>query len=128
MMYRLWSSVAVLAALLFATLFNTVYLRNFTESLVSTLQQAQENVSVEDRDTAIQKTREAMKLWNSHEGYLHITLNHGEIDDVLLSFHEVEQLLISRETGGEYYSANAQLITRIQLLYEMEAFTLKNLF
>ena len=65
-------------------------------------------------------------IWQSHEAYLHVSLNHSEIDDILLAFNEVQQLLIAPEHGGEYFSANAQLITRIKLLYEMEAFTLKN--
>lgn len=125
-MYRLGISVSVLALLLCATLFNTRYLHGFTEKLVTTLQQAEESVSNEDRATAIQKTQDAFNLWQSHEAYLHVSLNHSEIDDILLAFNEVQQLLIAPEHGGEYFSANAQLITRIKLLYEMEAFTLKN--
>ena len=126
-MCRLWISVSVLALLFCATLSNTKYLHGFTETLAVTLQQAEERISNNDRDTAIQKTQEAFDLWQSHEAYLHITLNHDEIDNILLAFHEVHQLLIAQENGGEYYSANAQLITQIELLYEMEAFTLKNL-
>lgn len=126
-MRRLWISVSLLGILFCGAFLNTNYLQNFTETLALSLVQAEEDISLGNRDAAIQKTENAIKLWEDHAAYLHITLKHSEIDQVSLSLLEVQRLLTAQEHGGEYYAANAQLIARIRLLYEMEAFSLKNL-
>lgn len=126
-MRRLWISISLLGILFCGTFLNTNYLQDFTESLAHSLEQAEKDISLGNRDAAIQKTENAIKLWEDRAAYLHITLKHSEIDQVTLSFLEVQRLLTAQEHGGEYYAANAQLIARIRLLYEMEEFSLKNL-
>lgn len=126
-MRRFWSSLAVLVALLCATLYNTHYLGNYTQELITLLTQAEACAADGDWDAAADKTEAALDLWNSRETYLHMVMNHQDTDDVLLDFQEVRQLIDHQEDGGEYSAANARLIARIGLLYEMEQLNLKNL-
>lgn len=126
-MRRLWISISVLGLLFFSAYLNTNYLHRLTDTLALSLEQAEEDISLGNRNGAIQKTERAIRLWEDRASYLHIILNHSEIDQVSLSFLEVQRLLTTQEHGGEYYAANAQLIARIRLLHEMEEFSLKNL-
>lgn len=126
-MHRLWISLAVLITLTGAALFNTYYLSTLTEELSNMLLEAEACVIAGDWDAAIDKTEAALDCWTTHETYLHMVLQHADTDEVLLAFHEARQLLNTQEAGGEYYAANAKLITRIRLLSEMEQLNLKNL-
>ncbi len=127
-MHRLWFSLAVLLLLLGACLGNTRYLAAFTGQLTDQLREAEACVVLGDRDVALDKTEAALEHWLSRETYLHMTLCHSDTDEVLLAFREVLQFLSAQEAGGEYFAANARLITRIGLLCEMEQLSLKNLF
>lgn len=70
---------------------------------------------------------DARNRWLSHETYLHVTLRHGDTDQIQLDFEEVLRLLQTRETG-EYAAASSQLMGRLSLLSEAEQLTLENLF
>lgn len=126
-MRRLFVSAAVLAALFGLSLFSSHRLSALTEQLNALLREAEICVLYEDWDAAADKTEAALDLWLKQETYLHTTLQHKDTDQILLNFHEVRQLLSTQEAGGEYFAANAQLITRIELLSEMEQLNLKNL-
>ena len=127
-MRRLWVSLAVLAAVFCAALYNTHTMHTFTDGLVQLLTEAERSAARGDWDAAARGTDTALERWQDWEGYLHIVLQHADTDEILLDFQEVRQLIDHREDGGEYAAANARLITRIGLLYEMEQLTLKNLF
>ena len=127
-MRRICISLIVLAALFCATLFNTHYLNGYTQELIGLLSEAEACAGTGDWDAAAHKTDAALERWNSHEGYLHVVLQHKDTDEILLDFQEVRQLIAHQEDGGEYAAVNARLISRIGLLYEMEQLNLKNLF
>ena len=126
-MRRLWISLAVLAGLFCATLYNTYCLHSFTQELTVLLTQAEACAADGDWDAACDKTEAALDRWNSPETYLHMIMHHQDTDEILLDFQEVRQLIDHQEDGGEYAAANARLIARIGLLYEMEQLNLKNL-
>lgn len=126
-MRRFWISLAVLGALLCATLYNTHYLGGYTQELIALLTQAETCASDGDWDAAADKTEAAFDRWQERETYLHMVMNHQDTDDILLDFQEVLQLIDHQEDGGEYSAANARLIARIGLLHEMEQLNLKNL-
>lgn len=126
-MRRLWISASLLIVLFCATLYNSHYLHNYTQELTTLLIQAEACVVDGDWDAASDKTEAALDRWKSRENYLHTVLRHADTDAILLDFQEVRQFIDHREAGGEYSAANARLITRIGLLYEMEQFNLKNL-
>ena len=126
-MRRLWISVAVLALLFCLTMFNSRYLDSYTKELTTLLRQAELCAADGDWDAAADKTEAALDSWKNQETYLHMVLQHRDTDEVLLAFQEVQQLISHQEDGGEYSASNARLITQIELLYEMEQLSWKNL-
>lgn len=72
-------------------------------------------------------TRSAFEHWSSRDGYLHVTLRHSDTDLIHVGFQEVLEFIECQE-GGEYSAANARLAAQIQLIYESEQLTLKNVF
>lgn len=126
-MNRLWISFVIII-LLFTTAFtNTWYVKKFSGELSQYLTKAEDLLLKDNSEQAIRQIESAIKLWKGHEKYLHMVMHHDDIDEILLSFQEISQLAAHRENGGEFSAANAQLICRIGLLYEMEQFNLKNL-
>lgn len=126
-MRRLWISLTALVLLFLLTLCNSYYLDKYTQKLTQLLTEAETCAVLGDWDAAADKTEAALDHWYSRETYLHMVLQHRDTDEVLLSFHEVRQLIAHQEDGGEYSAANARLITQIELLGEMEELNLKNI-
>ena len=126
-MRRLFISLVLLTALFCLAMYNSRYLDSYTKDLTTLLKQAELCAADGDWDAAFDKTEAALDKWDRHETYLHMVQQHRDTDAVLLSFKEVQQLIIHQEDGGEYSAANARLITQIELLYEMEQLNLKNL-
>ncbi|MCD8376077.1 MAG: DUF4363 family protein [Oscillospiraceae bacterium] len=126
-MRRLWVSCVILAVLFSLTLLNTRYLKNCTGQWIALLEEAQELVEAGDWEAAYARTRMACEQWESRDVYLHMVLQHEDVDEILLSFQQVLQLLEHREDGGEYFASNASLMASIGLLYETEQLNLKNL-
>ena len=126
-MRRLWISVTILIVLFCLTMYNSHYLDSYTKELTTLLKQAEICVADGDWDAAADKTEAALDSWKNQETYLHMVLQHRDTDEVLLAFQEVQQLISHQEDGGEYSASNARLITQIELLYEMEQLSWKNL-
>lgn len=128
-MKRLYVSLGLVALLAALCGLHNLHLFRFTTQLTSLLDQAQAQVEQENWEQAARLTRQAQSKWIDHEGYLHVTLRHADIDAVLVSFHEVLAFLDAGERqSAEYAAANARLITQIGLLFEAELPTLTNIF
>ena len=56
----------------------------------------------------------------------HSLLRHSDTDQILLSFRGVEEYLKLEETN-QYVAANAQLITQLELMADMEQPSLGNI-
>lgn len=127
-MKRLYLSLGLIALLCVLCGAHIIHLSGFTTELADLLIQAQEQVDQEDWPAADRLTRQAKERWVDHEGYLHITLRHADIDAVLVSFDEALAFLGGREhQPAEYAAVNARLITQLELLIEAELPTLTNL-
>lgn len=125
-MKRIWICCGILVILFLGALGNDFYLHRLSGTMVDTLLQAQDAAEEEDWDRAISLTEEVESRWHSHTKYLYIMMRHSEADDVTIGLQEVQQLLRWGE-DAEYTSANARLITQIQLLAEMEELSIENL-
>ena len=125
-MKRLWLSVLLLAVMFSATLWNSFLLRNFAENISSLLDQAEGRAENGDWDGAKALTEEALRSWDRRDSYLHISLRHTDTDEIRVCFHEVMEFITCQE-AGEYSAANARLTARLELLWEMEQFSLKNI-
>lgn len=127
-MKRLYIALGLVTLLAVLCTVHTVYLGQLTADLSGLLAQAQEQVERGDWAGADRLTRQSKEIWVEHEGYLHTTLRHTDIDAILVSFDEALAFLRAGERqSAEYAAVNARLITQIGLLLESELPTLTNL-
>ena len=126
-MKRFWIALLLLGAILTGTLFHIRSLHGFTDTLAGLLEQADELAAAEQWEQAQTLTQQAKDTWADRDVYLHVLLRHADTDSIYAGFRETLALLDSQEYG-EYAAANARLVTQIQLLYEAEQLTLKNIF
>lgn len=125
-MKRLWISVAILLAMLIATLGNSWYLNSLISDFSKKLSSAHQQAAADDWELASRLTKQATDHWQRHDFYFHIILPHRDIDDIHLTFQEVEEYLELKE-ADQYNAANAKLIAQLGLLAEMEQLNLKNI-
>ena len=127
-MKRLYVALGLVALMAVLCGAHTIHLARFTDDLTGLLTQAQELVERENWPAAAQITSQAKEKWVGHEGYLHTTLRHADIDAILVSFDEALAFLQGSEhQPAEYAAVNARLITQLELLIEAELPTLTNL-
>lgn len=126
-MKRFWIALLLLGAIFTGTLFHIRSLHGFTDTLSALLEQADELAAAEQWNQARALTVQAKDSWGDRDIYLHVLLRHADTDSIYAGFRETLALLDSQEYG-EYAAANARLVTQIQLLYEAEQLTLKNIF
>lgn len=127
-MRRLYISIALILLLAVLSGLHVWRLGSFTDELTAMLTQAQERAEQENWEEAARLTREAKDRWMKHEGYLHTTLRHEDIDAILISLDETLAFLEGAEKQpAEYAASNARLITQLGLLVEAELPTLTNI-
>lgn len=124
-MKRLWIAVALLALLLALSLFHAYQINALTERLVERLEQAQSQAQVGQWSHARALTSQTYRDWQNSHFYLHTTARHADTDEILCAFRSVLQYLALEEMD-QYAAANADLITKIHLLAEMEQASLTN--
>lgn len=125
-MKRLWIAVAILLAMLGSTLGNSRYLNNTIFDFTQQLTLAHEQAESDRWDNAASLTAQVTQRWHKHDFYFHIMLPHRDIDEIHLTFQEVEEYL-KLEEADQYNAANAKLIAQLGLLAEMEQLNLKNI-
>lgn len=127
-MRRLYLSVGLIALMAALSGLHVWHLNDFTGQLTAQLTQAQALAQREDWDGAARLTRQAKERWTGHEGYLHTTLRHTDIDAILISLDETLAFLEGGEKQpAEYAAANARLLAQLALLVEAEVPTLANI-
>ena len=127
-MRRLYLSVGLIALMAALSGLHVWHLNDLTGQLTAQLTQAQALAQREDWDGAARLTRQAKERWTGHEGYLHTTLRHTDIDAILISLDEALAFLEGEEKQpAEYAAANARLLAQLALLVEAEVPTLANI-
>lgn len=124
-MKRLWISVVILLAMLGSTLGNSWYLNRLISDFEQKLTAAHELSARGNWDTSRTITQQVLDHWQEHDFYFHIMLPHRDIDEIHLTFCEVQEYL-NLEEPDQYNAANAKLIAQLGLLAEMERLNLKN--
>ena len=124
-MKRLWAAVAVLILLLASAILTGRWTQSVTEDLIVQLQSAQELTREDDWEQALEITEQVMQKWQSQNLPLHALLRHTETDEIWLSLQAVIEYLKLQEMD-QYAAANAQLVTQLELLAEMERPSLEN--
>ncbi|MBP1736746.1 MAG: hypothetical protein H6Q60_627 [Oscillospiraceae bacterium] len=127
-MKRLWISVALLVVMLAGSFLNYYYIKHICRELTDTLSSAQAYAQEGDWEHSEQSVTQARSAWEAHEPYFHVIFVHRDIDQILVEFHSLGELANKQETGGEFAAACAALMSEINLLYEMDALNLENIF
>ena len=70
-------------------------------------------------------TRQTYQDWQDRRFYFHTLMRHSDIDQVLRAFRQVLEYVRLREPD-QYNAANADLMTQLELLAEMEQATIVN--
>ena len=83
------------------------------------LRQAQRLAEEEDWGRAEAVTRQVYEDWQNRHFYFHTTMRHSDTDQVLRGFRTVLEYVRLQEPD-QYNAANADLITQLELLAEME--------
>lgn len=118
-MRRLWISVGLLLLLLGGSLFNAWYAKELTDTMGDQLRLAQQMTETGRWEQALALTQEVYDQWESRHFYLHSTMRHSDTDQILRGFRTVMEYLRLQEPD-QYNAANADLITQLELLAEME--------
>lgn len=97
-----------------------------TQSYSAQLEQAQTLSREENWEEAGNITQAVYDHWNSQSFWLYVLLRHSDIDKISLCFQTVCQYLEQQDVEP-YVANNAQLITQLQLLSEMEQLSWENI-
>lgn len=124
-MGRCYASLLVLS-LIFGSCYATSHWTTaLTQSYSAQLEEAQTLSREENWEEAGNITKEVYDHWNSQSFWLYVLLRHSDIDKISLGFQTVCQYL-EQEDVEPYVANNAQLITQLQLLSEMEQLSWEN--
>ena len=124
-MKRLWISAAVLLVILGSTLANSFFLTRIVTEYTDRLTEAHRLAEAASWTEASALTKQVTDRWHEHDFYFHVMLPHRDIDEIHLTFQEVEEYL-QLEEADQYNAANAKLIAQLGLLAEMEQLNWKN--
>ncbi len=125
-MKQFWLAFGLLLSMLTATLGNAFYLRELAQTVTEQLEAAEAMAQRGAWEQADIITRQCFSHWTDQHTYLHIIARHSDTDEILISFRAVMQYL-SLEEMDQYAAENRDLITRIELLAEMEQPDLLNI-
>ena len=125
-MRRFWVAAGILLALLVAALGNAWYVEKFTGGLAQQLEQARELAAEENWEQARKLSQQVLKDWEDHQFYLHVFMRHSDTDQIFRTFQALEEYL-KLEEPDQYTAANADLVTQLELLGEMEQLSWMNI-
>lgn len=118
-MKRLWISALLLLLILAGSLCNAWYAKQLTDAMGERLYLSQSLARQGRWEDALAITQEVYDQWQSLHFYLHSTMRHSDTDQILRGFRTVMEYL-RLEEPDQYNAANADLITQLELLAEME--------
>lgn len=124
-MKRFTFACAALLLLLVLSLVSGWYMNRLCGNYTQQLKSAQQLATQDDWGQARTITQHVYQDWMEHSFLLHALLRHSDTDQILISFRSVDEYLHLKEID-QYVSANAVLITQLELLAEMEQPTLEN--
>lgn len=125
-MFRFYSACTSLVLILLCCFATANWVGDKTAEYIEKLETAQTLSSEQNWEDARSLTQEVYEQWISQSFLLHILLQHQDLDEILLCFQSVSQYL-EKEDEEPYTANNAQLITHLKLLAEMEQLTLQNI-
>ncbi len=126
-MSRLWVSLAILAGMVCLLGINVWHLTETTESLTDDLVQASEAASRGDWATAETLSQTVREAWNTQMPYLRLVQSHAGVNEIAILLDEAVARLKSQDLG-EYTATNARILRNLEVLRDLERFSVENLF
>ena len=116
----------LLCALLLFSLGNSVWLTRRCDNWAKELDAIDQSARQEDWDSARNQLNVLYEDWQRVQTWLHITIEHEELDMAQSLFHS-SIVLCQEEDSVEFRAHLAELLSQLQLLDEMERISIKNI-
>ena len=117
--------IAVLAAILAFSLWNSHAMTAGTDRWRSQLQQADALMQAENWPDTVAALTKSYEDWSKHQTWLHIVSEHDAVDDAEAMYRRAMAFAAARESS-ELRAELADLRDQLRLLAEMERFSIKN--
>lgn len=124
-MFRFYSGCIILTLIIISCIATANWTENLTTGYIQKLEEAQSLTQENQWAEASELTQEVYDHWNSKSFPLYTLLRHGDLDKIQLCFQSVSQYL-KQEDEEPYTANNAQLITQLKLLAEIEQLSWEN--
>lgn len=118
--------LAILAAILGFTLFNSAVLTNNSSRWQTQLQQAKTQALQENWSIASELLSASYDDWTARQVYLHIVSRHDAVDAAEAMYRRAMAFALTREPT-EFQAELEELSSQLRLLAEMEQFNLRNI-
>ena len=125
-MKSLFIPILVLAAVLAAALWTGNYISGETARWSDTLRQADTLAAQERWEEAENAIQQAYDDWNSRQTFLHIVMEHEELDEAESLFAAAFAACSLRD-APDFQATLAQLISQMSLLAETQQVSIKNI-
>ena len=117
--------LALLAAILAFSLWNSACVTSQTDRWRDQLQQADALAQAEDWPEAVNALTASYEDWSDHQTYLHIVSQHDAVDDAEAMYHRCLAFAATQEVT-EFRAELADLRDQLRLLAELEEFSIGN--
>ena len=117
--------LALLAAILAFSLWNSACVTRRTDRWRDQLQQADALAQAEDWPEAVNVLTASYEDWSDHQTYLHIVTQHDAVDDAEAMYHRCLAFAATQELT-EFRAELADLRDQLRLLAEMDRFSIGN--
>ncbi len=118
-------SIAMLVLLVAVSLLNGACLTRRCDGWKAQLDAVTAAAGRDDWDTAQQEMAALHGSWQQRQGYLHIILQHEEINEADTLLHQCA-LYAAQQDAGQLSDAAVQLALQLDRLMEMEQLSIKN--
>ena len=116
----------ILVSLFTAGAMNQRTVSDISDSIRTQLNASQAAAQQEQWESAERALSQADRTWQAHEAYLHVVIEHDEIDEAEALFTEVSQY--ARQHDSDKYCTSAErLCTQMVQLEESQQLSIKNI-
>ena len=116
----------ILVSLFTAGAMNQRTVSDISDSIRTQLNASQAAAQQEQWESAERALSQADRTWQAHEAYLHVVIEHDEIDGAEALFTEVSQY--ARQHDSDKYCTSAErLCTQLNHLEESQQLSIKNI-
>ncbi len=125
-MKPLFISCAILISLFTLGIINYAAISELSDNISEELTLSETAAKAENWDEASAALMRANKVWNAYDTYLHIMINHNDLDETEVLFSSLLQHTLQHESL-HYYPEMAQLRTHLEQLKATQQLSIHNI-